>query len=240
MSCNRNDENPVPLTNENIQDTFKAVEAIAISLFAAIDSLPQPAKRAVLSHVNDGKSGFSMYRVTSRAPYFDLMQGAEAMSPQAAEDVKLKKDNMLLQAQHAMEKALAATFRHGAIQNRIVDEVLWSVLLRSASVASPHAGDSHVQTRVDQTTVAVMSVLYNHKPKVSFFVLPTDKHSLLYKCVRVSQHVYGPATIEMIASRYDQCFREVDLLDRKAVDLFEQRYHHNILDGYSVITCRTW
>ena len=63
-----------------------------------------------------------------------------------------------------------------------------------------------------------------------------QRQSLLYRCVRETSHVFGPETLAMIASRYDQCFREAELLDHAAMDLFEKRYHRKVLDGYSVRT----
>jgi hypothetical protein len=121
---------------------------------------------------------------------------------------------------------------------QVVDEALWQVLHMSATVAARH--DSAVQDRVDKTTAAVLSALYPHKPMMT---LTTQNHtanraSLLYRCVRETQHVFGPETLAMIASRYDQCFREAELLDHAAMDLFEKRYHHKVLDGYSLRTSR--
>jgi hypothetical protein len=113
---------------------------------------------------------------------------------------------------------------------QVVDEALWQVLHMSATVAARH--DSAVQERVDKTTAAVLSALYPHKP----IMTPANRASLLYRCVRETQHVFGPETLAMIASRYDQCFREAELLDHEAMDLFEKRYHHKVLDGYSVRT----
>jgi hypothetical protein len=40
----------------------------------------------------------------------------------------------------------------------------------------------------------------------------------------------------MIASRCDQCFREKELLDREAIDLFEKRYHRKVIDGFSCLS----
>jgi len=113
---------------------------------------------------------------------------------------------------------------------QVVDEALWQVLHMSATVAARH--DSAVQERVDKTTAAVLSALYPHKP----IMTPANRASLLYRCVRETQHVFGPETLAMIASRYDQCFREAELLDHAAMDLFEKRYHRKVLDGYSVRT----
>jgi len=113
---------------------------------------------------------------------------------------------------------------------QVVDEVLWQVLHMSATVAAHH--DSAVRDRVDKTTAAVLSALYPHKPMMT----PANRASLLYRCVRETQHVFGPETLAMIASRYDQCFREAELLDHEAMDLFEKRYHRKVLDGYSVRT----
>ncbi len=117
---------------------------------------------------------------------------------------------------------------------QVVDEALWQVLHMSATVAARH--DSAVQDRVDKTTAAVLSALYPHKPMLT----PANRASLLYRCVRETQHVFGPETLAMtrIASRYDQCFREAELLDHAAMDLFEKRYHRKVLDGYSVRTSR--
>jgi hypothetical protein len=116
--------------------------------------------------------------------------------------------------------------------HQVVDDALWKVLHMSATVAAHHAPE--VQDRVDKTTVAVMSALYPHKPMMQLASRP----SLLYRCVRETTHVFGPETLAMIASRYDQCFREKELLDHTAMDLFEQRYHRSVLDGYTSSTCR--
>ena len=139
-------------------------------------------------------------------------------------------------AQQYFMVALADISSDPMTKYQVVDEALWQVLHMSATVAAHH--DSAVQDRVDKTTAAVLSALYPHKPMMT---LTTQNHtanraSLLYRCVRETQHVFGPETLAMIASRYDQCFREAELLDHEAMDLFEKRYHHKVLDGYSVRT----
>ncbi len=124
--------------------------------------------------------------------------------------------------------ALADISSDPRTKHQVVDETLWQVLHMSATVAARH--DAAVQDRVDKTTAAVLSALYPHKPML---ILSTQTHlanrtSLLYRCVRETQHVFGPETLAMIASRYDQCFREAELMYHEAMALFEQRYHRNL------------
>ena len=134
--------------------------------------------------------------------------------------------------QRAITQALADISSDRKTQHHVVDETLWKVLHMSAKVAAQH--DTAVQDRVDKTTAAVLSALYPHKPMMT----REGRDSLLYRCVRETAHVFGPETLAVIASRYDQCFREKELLDTEAVALFEERYHHNVLDGYTARTCR--
>jgi hypothetical protein len=115
---------------------------------------------------------------------------------------------------------------------RVVDDIMWDVLKLSAHVAAHHS--AAVQARVDVVTATVLVSLNHSKPMMTL----KDRDSLLYRCVRETTHVFGPETIAVIASRYDQCFREKELLDTEAMDLFEQRYHHKVLDGYTARTCR--
>ena len=118
---------------------------------------------------------------------------------------------------------------------RVVDGVMWDVLELSARVAAHH--DAAVQARVDTTTATVLMMLYSFKPMMTPKALK-DKESLLYRCVRETDHVFGPDTLAVIALRADQCFRENELRDSAAMDLFEQKYHHSVLDGYTAMTCR--
>ena len=115
---------------------------------------------------------------------------------------------------------------------RVVDGVMWDVLELSARVAAHH--DAAVQARVDTTTATVLMILYPFKPMMTL----KDNESLLYRCVRETDHVFGPDTLAVIALRPDQCFRENELRDSAAMDLFEQKYHHSVLDGYTAMTCR--
>ena len=115
---------------------------------------------------------------------------------------------------------------------RVVDDIMWDVLKLSAHVAAHHS--AAVQARVDVVTATVLGSLNHSKPMMTL----KDRDSLLYRCVRETTHVFGPETIAVIASRYDQCFREKELLDTEAMDLFELRYHHKVLDGYTARTCR--
>ena len=115
---------------------------------------------------------------------------------------------------------------------RVVDDIMWDVLKLSAHVAAHHS--AAVQARVDVVTATVLGSLNHSKPMMTL----KDRDSLLYRCVRETTHVFGPKTIAVIASRYDQCFREKELLDTDAMDLFEQMYHHKVLDGYTARTCR--
>ena len=115
---------------------------------------------------------------------------------------------------------------------RVVDGVMWDVLEMSARVAAHH--DAAVQARVDTTTATVLMILYPFKPMMTL----KDNESLLYRCVRETDHVFGPDTLAVIALRADQCFRENELLDSEAIASFEQRYHHRVLDGYTARTCR--
>ena len=115
---------------------------------------------------------------------------------------------------------------------RVVDGVMWDVLELSARVAAHH--DAAVQARVDTTTATVLMILYPFKPMMTL----KDNESLLYRCVRETDHVFGPDTLAVIALRADQCFRENELRDSAAMDLFEQKYHHSVLDGYTAMTCR--
>jgi hypothetical protein len=135
-------------------------------------------------------------------------------------------------AQPFFRVALADISSDPMTKYQVVDETLWQVLHMSATVAARH--DTAVQDRVDKTTAAVLSALYPHKPMLT----PANRAILLYRCVRETQHVFGPETLAMIASRYDQCFREAELLDHAAMDLFEKRCHSKVLDGYSVRTSR--
>ena len=118
---------------------------------------------------------------------------------------------------------------------RVVDGVMWDVLELSARVAAHH--DAAVQARVDTTTATVLMILYPFKPMMTPKALK-DKESLLYRCVRETDHVFGPDTLAVIALRADQCFRENELLDSEAIASFEQRYHRRVLDGYTAMTCR--
>ena len=115
---------------------------------------------------------------------------------------------------------------------QVVEDTLWTVLHLSATVAAHHAPE--VQARVDTTTAAVLSALAAHKPMMNV----SNSHSLLYRCVHDTTHVFGPKTLAMIVSRSDQCFRENELLDTEAMASFERRYHQNVLDGYTAMTCR--
>ena len=137
-----------------------------------------------------------------------------------------------LDVQRDLTQALADISSDPKTQHHVVDETLWKVLHMSATVAAHH--DAAVQDRVDKTTAAVLSALYPHKPMMT----REGRASLLYRCVRETTHVFGPETLAVIASRYDQCFREKELLDTEAVASFERRYHHNALDGYTARTCR--
>jgi hypothetical protein len=114
----------------------------------------------------------------------------------------------------------------------VLDDIMWEVLKLSAHVAAHH--DATVHARVDTTTATVLASLCPFKPMMTL----KDKESLLYRCVRETDHVFGPETIAVIASRYDQCFREEEMLDSEAMALFEEMYHHNVLDGYTSRTCR--
>ena len=114
----------------------------------------------------------------------------------------------------------------------VVDDIMWDVLKLSAHVAAHHS--AAVQARVDVVTATVLVSLYPFKPTMTL----KDRDSLLYRCVRETTHVFGPETIAVIASRYDQCFREKELLDAEAIALFELRYHRKVLDGYTLRTCR--
>ena len=138
-------------------------------------------------------------------------------------------------AQRDITQALADISSDPMTKYQIVDEALWKVIHMSATVAARH--DTAVQDRVDKTTAAVLSALYPHKPLLPVYRLRT-RSSLLYRAVCETNHVFGPVTLAMIAVRYDQCFRESELLDHAAMDLFEERYHRKVLDGYSVSTCR--
>ena len=115
---------------------------------------------------------------------------------------------------------------------RVVDGVMWDVLELSARVAAHH--DAAVQARVDTTTATVLMILYPFKPMMTL----KDNESLLYRCVRETDHVFGPDTLAVIALRADQCFRENELLDSEAIASFEQRYHRRVLDGYTSESCR--
>ena len=115
---------------------------------------------------------------------------------------------------------------------RVVDGVMWDVLEMSARVAAHH--DAAVQARVDTTTATVLMILYPFKPMMTL----KDNESLLYRCVRETDHVFGPDTLAVIALRADQCFRENELRDSAAMDLFEERYHRRVLDGYTSESCR--
>ena len=110
---------------------------------------------------------------------------------------------------------------------RVVDDIMWDVLKLSAHVAAHHS--AAVQARVDVVTATVLVSLNHSKPMMTL----KDRDSLLYRCVRETTHVFGPETIAVIASRYDQCFREKELLDAEAIALFEERYHRKVLDGYT-------
>jgi hypothetical protein len=137
-----------------------------------------------------------------------------------------------LEVQRDLTQALAGISSDPKTTHHVVDETLWKVLHMSATVSAHH--DTAVQCRVDKTTAAVLSSLYPHKP----MLILANRASLLYRCVRETSHVFGPETLAMIASRYDQCFREAELMDHEAMDLFEKRYHRKVLEGYSVRTSR--
>jgi hypothetical protein len=136
-------------------------------------------------------------------------------------------------AQQRFRNDLSSISGDDATLYRVVDEVMWDVLKMSARAAAHH--DAAVQARVDTVTATVLDALSRlsaSKP------LMTYKDSLLYRCVREIPHAFGPKTLKVIASRHDQCFREKELLDAETMALFEGRYHHNALDGYTARTCR--
>ena len=108
---------------------------------------------------------------------------------------------------------------------------MWDVLKMSARAAAHH--DAAVQARVDTVTATVLDALSASKPLMTL----KDRESLLYRCVRETTHVFGTKTLAVIASRHDQCFREKELVDAETMALFERRYHHNALDGYTARTC---
>ena len=156
-----------------------------------------------------------------------------AMSQFAVIDSALRVGKRLsLDVQRDLTQALADISSDPKTQHHVVDETLWKVLHMAATVAAHH--DAAVQDRVDKTTAAVLLGLYPHKPMMT----REGRDSLLYRCVRETTHVFGPETLAVIASRYDQCFKENELLDTEAIALFERRYHHNVLDGYTARTCR--
>jgi hypothetical protein len=113
---------------------------------------------------------------------------------------------------------------------RVVEDVMWDVLNLSAYVAANH--DDAVHARVDIATATVLLSLYASKPVMTL----KERASLLYRCVSETDHVFGPETLAVIASRPDQCFRENELLDRATMDLFEKRYHRNVANGYTATT----
>ncbi len=95
-------------------------------------------------------------------------------------------------------------------------------------------GGSHVMSALYpfQPQLPIFSILQSSKP-VGALRTALRQQSLLYRCVRVSGHVCGTATLAMIVSRCTQCCSEEDLLNHEAMDLFEKRYHHKVLDGFS-------
>ena len=133
-------------------------------------------------------------------------------------------------AQQRFRNDLSSISGDAATLYRVVDDVMWDVLKMSARAAAHH--DAAVQARVDTVTATVLDALSASKPLMAY------KDSLLYRCVREIPHAFGPKTLEVIASHHDQCFREKELLDAETMALFERRYHHNALDGYTARTCR--
>ena len=134
-------------------------------------------------------------------------------------------------AQQRFRNALRSISGDAATLYRVVDDVMWDVLKMSARAAAHH--DAAVQARVDTVTATVLDALSASKPLMTL----KDRESLLYRCVRETTHVFGPKILAVIASRHDQCFREKELVDPDAMALFERRYHHNALDGYTARTC---
>ena len=135
-------------------------------------------------------------------------------------------------AQQRFRNDLSSISGDAATLYRVVDDVMWDVLKMSARAAAHH--DAAVQARVDTVTATVLDALSASKPLMTL----KDRESLLYRCVRETTHVFGPKTLAVIASRHDQCFREKELVDPDAMALFERRYHHNALEGYTARTCR--
>lgn len=135
-------------------------------------------------------------------------------------------------AQQRFRNDLSSISGDAATLYRVVDDVMWDVLKMSARAAAHH--DAAVQARVDTVTATVLDALSASKPLMTL----KDRESLLYRCVRETTHVFGPKTLAVIASRHDQCFREKELVDAETMALFERRYHHNALDGYTARTCR--
>ena len=135
-------------------------------------------------------------------------------------------------AQQRFRNDLSSISGDAATLYRVVDDVMWDVLKMSARAAAHH--DAAVQARVDTVTATVLDALSDSKPLRTL----KDRESLLYRCVRETTHVFGPKTLAVIASRYDQCFREKELVDAETMALFKRLYHHNALDGYTARTCR--
>ena len=139
-------------------------------------------------------------------------------------------------AQQRFRNDLSSISGDAATLYRVVDDVMWDVLKMSARAAAHH--DAAVQARVDTVTATVLDALSSIINRTKPLMTLKDRESLLYRCVRETTHVFGPKTLAVIASRHDQCFREKELVDPDAMALFERRYHHNALDGYSARTCR--
>ena len=161
--------------------------------------------------------------------HIDAILGAASLPMEYRQSYPAKASQI---ARERLKVCLSSISGDATTLYRVVDDVLWDVLKLSAHVAAHH--DAAVQARVDAVTATVLVSLYPFKPMMT----REGRDSLLYRCVRETTHVFGPETIAVISSRYDQCFREKELLDADAIALFELRYHHKVLDGYTARTCR--
>ena len=154
------------------------------------------------------------------------------LGPYSVWPIEYQPGKALEDAQQRFRNDLSSISGDAATLYRVVDDVMWDVLKMSARAAAHH--DAAVQARVDTVTATVLDALSASKPLMTL----KDRESLLYRCVRETTHVFGPKTLAVIASRYDQCFREKELVDAETMALFKRRYHHNALDGYTARTCR--
>jgi hypothetical protein len=119
---------------------------------------------------------------------------------------------------------------------RLIDRVTWALLTMLSDSETDRSNSPYIKSCKDKTAAYVMeALLFPLKLPQSHGTLNQGGDSLIYKMVRKSDFVFGPAVLAAVASRNDQRFRASELADIDVIRTFESRYNTKVGNGYKAL-----